>query len=502
MRNAVVRLSKRPPPLKRPQDRRFHRMEPFTDRVKILISSGAGGDGASIMAHEHSNELAGPGGGNGGKGGNVFLRTSRHLSDLAHVKQLGQQVSAGIGRPGYSRISHGRSGDALWIDLPLGTQIVDVDTNELIYDLDEDRVEVLLLEGGQGGKGNAAFANKWHHSPLESTRGLPGNTMLAQFELKSIADCGLVGLPNAGKSSLLGAISSSRPKVAPYAFTTLHPTVGIINDLYGNSCRIADLPGLIEGAYENRGLGHQFLRHVERTKVLSYVVDMTDSYSTTGGDSPMPWDVVELLQQELEFYMPGLSERAVMVIANKMDVAKDSCGVSTASKLEELQRRVSLPVFPVSATRGLAFGVYDDAAGLQAPIQFLCETVASRKQEASALVSAQREGEKRALESYFESKHLGTFRNADEDHRIASRRRRLEKEGEMERSRSNSSSSLVDQQLGDNAFGASGFGEEFSAYDRLPDEGQFHRSRDKTLRGRYWSLSRDEQEKLPTEHWQ
>lgn len=182
----------------------YDRRNPFVDRVKVLISSGAGGDGASIMAHEHSNEFAGPGGGNGGQGGNVFVRCTRTFPDLSHVKQLGSQVAAPSGSVGYSRTAHGKSGEDLWLDLPLGTQIVDVDTNVTLFDLEEENSEVLLLEGGQGGKGNASFANKWHHSPQEATKGLPGNTILAQLELKMIADCGLVGYPNAGKSTFLG----------------------------------------------------------------------------------------------------------------------------------------------------------------------------------------------------------------------------------------------------------------------------------------------------------
>ncbi|EPY37105.1 GTP-binding protein [Strigomonas culicis] len=352
--------------------------------------------------------------------------------------------------------------------------------------MNEVGMEVLLLEGGQGGKGNAAFANKWHHSPIESTRGLPGNTMLAQLELKSIADCGLIGYPNAGKSSLLSAISSSKPAVAPYAFTTLRPYIGVLHDLYGNTCRIADIPGLMEGAYENRGLGHQFLRHVERTKTLAFVVDMHSTYTPDPKEPSMePWDVVALLQCELEYYLPNLSERAIMVFANKMDQEVDSNGRPLVDKLKELTDRVTLPVFPVSAALGIALGPDHKQAGLSAAIQFMCHKVFESKSSERQLLQKRRANEEMQLQKVFEYKNNGIFSfEDDEDH------------GD---SLTESTQSLVDQQL--DQLGFSGLGETFDGYEHSIARNKLHEYRDLTMKGKYWRLTRQKGESLRNEKW-
>ncbi|EAN82441.1 GTP-binding protein, putative [Trypanosoma cruzi] len=459
------------------------RSHPFVDAVKMLVSSGAGGDGASVMSHENGNEFAGPGGGNGGNGGNVMLRCSKRIADLSHLKEMGSQITASPGSVGFARTAHGKRGKDLLLELPVGTEVVDLDTNEVVYDVDEDGMELLLLEGGQGGKGNAAFANKWHHSPTESTRGLPGNTMLVQFELKTMADVGLIGYPNAGKSSLLSAISTSKPMIAPYVFTTLRPYVGVIHDLYGNTCRVADLPGLIEGAYENRGLGHQFLRHVERTQSLAYVVDMSGSYTPEDNKVPSePWDIVDALRGELEYYMPGLSDRAVMVFANKMDLQTDSSGALLTNKLEELRKRVKLPVFPISAALGISLGTWHKEAGLTPALQFMCEEVFRKKRHQEGIRHAQRHREAFTLEKNFRAKNLGVFAVA---------------EGLEDRDGENLS--LVDQQL--DSYGFSGLGEDFDGYQNAASRGKLHDYRDLTMKGRYWSLTRQRGEKLGGEKW-
>jgi GTP-binding protein len=295
--------------------------------------------------------------------------------------------------------------------VPIGTQIVDVDTNEVVIDMDEDDVKFLLLEGGQGGKGNKNFISAMNHSPKESTRGLPGNTMLAQFELKTIADCGLVGFPNAGKSSILGAVSTSKPKVASYPFTTLQPFVGHVHDLLGNSCMIADTPGLIEGAYENRGLGHQFLRHLERTSCLAFVIDMYSPHTTGDpGEGPCePWDVLEILENELELYLPGLSDKGIMIFANKCDYEKDVNGNSIKAKLEELRSRTHLPVYAVSAKTAIERGPYHPVAGLGDPLQFLCEHVFATKAQEKQLRSQESGTLDDELDSIFRSRHRAHF---------------------------------------------------------------------------------------------
>jgi GTP-binding protein len=464
---------------------KFDRRRPFVDQVKVLITSGCGGDGASIMSHEHSNELAGPGGGNGGRGGNVFLRCSRKFPDLSHIKSMGAQVCAGMGSVGFARTAHGRNGDDLWLDLPVGTQLVDVDTNSVLYDLDTDSMEVLLLEGGSGGKGNAAFANRWYHSPLEATKGLPGNTILAQIELKMIADCALVGFPNAGKSTFLGAVSTSQPKVAPYAFTTIHPTIGVVYDALGHSCSIADLPGLIEGAYENRGLGHQFLRHVERASAIAVVLDMVEAYDTGDRSAPLaPWEVLDVLLQELEYYAPGLQQRVVMVLANKCDVRADPQGALVADKVAELRRRTPLPVFPVAAALGRISGAASQA-GLGAPIKFLCDHVFAARAKADAARKARQAAQERQLDAVFQNRHHGSYSGF----RRKGQRMLHAAEGD-DGVDGNDTFSLVDQQLA-NLVGSSGHGEAFSAYGHLPEGGNLRRTRDLTLDGRAWSVSKN-----------
>ncbi|KPA81270.1 putative GTP-binding protein [Leptomonas pyrrhocoris] len=474
----------------------------FVDRVKVLICSGAGGDGASIMAHVHGNELAGPGGGNGGNGGNVMLRCVKSCTDLSEIEGMGSQISAGTGCCGFSREAHGKRGQDLWLQLPVGTQVIDMDTNEVQYDLDEAGVEMILLEGGQGGKGNAAFANKYHHSPIESTKGLPGNTMLAQIELKTIADCGLVGYPNAGKSSLLSAISASKPTIAPYAFTTLRPYVGVLHDLYGNVCRVADIPGLIEGAYENRGLGHQFLRHVERTKCLALVVDMCDTYIPTNSTQAVlqPWDVVDLLLQELDYYLAGMSERVIMIFANKMDVEKDSSGSPTRQKLEELQRRVSLPVFPISAALGIELGPQHASTGLAPALQFMCNEVFSRQSQERQVRQFRYSQEREQLERAFRAKNNGVFLPSIpsmESFDAASLSPSAGSEGGG--GEDGSVASLVDQQF--DFIGNSGLGVDFDAYANSAARGQLHRYRDLTMKGKYWNLTREDGEVLKGERW-
>ncbi|CAD2214440.1 GTP-binding protein [Angomonas deanei] len=351
-------------------------------------------------------------------------------------------------------------------------------------------MEVLLLEGGQGGKGNAAFANKWHHSPVESTHGLPGNTMLAQFELKSIADCGLVGYPNAGKSSLLGAISTSKPTVAHYAFTTLRPYIGVLYDLYGNTCHVADIPGLVEGAFENRGLGHQFLRHIERSKTLAFVVDMYETYNPDPQQTPLePWEVVQLLTDELEYYLPQLSERAILVFANKMDLEIDPHGRRLTDKLEELRQRCPLPVFPVSAAMGGALGVAHEQAGFTPALEFLCEEVFKRKKserEGKQFRESQLEAQ---LYNVFKAKNNGIFAATEGKSKPKKYSQTLEQEWEAPGEEEGYS--LVDQQLGD-LVGHSGLGEVVDGYEHSQARNKLIGYRDLTMRRTRPGVSRDD----------
>ena len=337
---------------------------PFVDRVRILLASGRGGDGANIMGAVMNQEFAGPTGGNGGQGGSVFLRASNLYPDLHHVQSHGTSACAGAGRKGHDKNEWGSAGRHLILDVPVGTVVRDADTNADVCDLKLDGESFLVLEGGIGGKGNAAIKSSLCVSPVHATRGLPGNSLFANMELKLLADVALVGYPNAGKSSVLSAISTSRPEIAPYPFTTMHPYIGKLYSFTGEStCNVADLPGLIEGAYENRGLGHQFLQHVERSKLIALVVDMSESYSPPDRnelDGPLsPTAVIDTLIQELRFYEPSLPGRIAAVLCNKMDVSRDPQGVPLADKFVAVKKFVlsrlgpKVACFPVSANIAL-----------------------------------------------------------------------------------------------------------------------------------------------------
>lgn len=397
-------------PVPSPRYHRKHR--PFIDKLRILLSSGRGGDGASIMDAQMNHEFAGPIGGNGGQGGSVFLRASHLYPDLHHLKAMGTSITAGAGGKGKDMLGYGNNGRHLVLDVPLGTVLRDADSNQEVADLSTRLNEmVMILEGGIGGKGNAAFKSSVCVSPVSATNGLPGNSVFASIELKTLADVSLVGLPNAGKSSILGAISTCRPEVAAYPFTTLNPFVGKLYSFIGDqTCDIADLPGLVEGAYENRGLGHQFLQHVERSKLICLVVDMNESYcsydyemqrrellrssnlreemnnngtgdlpifdtkdvlssalSSSSSSSilsltPSPVEVVDQLIQELYFYDPQLPPRIACVLCNKMDKKVDDNGVPLSQKFIELKNHVRrklgkhVECFPVSANIALNAG--------------------------------------------------------------------------------------------------------------------------------------------------
>jgi len=464
-----------------PEVRRVTRRNPFVDKVKALVTSGRGGDGRSCFLHEYQREFGGPSGGNGGKGGNVFLVATHKRQDLAHIDAMGYHIFAGPGNHGMAKNKWGGKGEDLCLEVPLGTVILDVDSNVVVHDL-EAECGVVLLEGGAGGKGNMVFKHATNQSPKEATRGIPGSSMLVQFELKTIADVGLVGYPNAGKSSVLCATTTSKPKVAPWAFTTQQAYVGQLHNALGEMMSMADLPGLVEGAYANRGLGHQFLRHVERTKCLCYVLDMTDPFQLDRPQPQQPWEVLHSLQMELEYYSPGLSERAVMVLANKMDVPQDAEGVSTTQKLEELRARTHLPVYPISALHG---------EGLHEAMTALFPLVVERKD----LLSSKREKDAAAVRDESYQRHQR--RQEWVKGRDLEVKESLEAEGFFQEEKEEACS-LVDMQL-DAAFGDSGVTRLNIGTMYAPAESKLHTIRDESFEGRYWRLTRESEERLPDE---
>lgn len=285
----------------------------FIDYVRVHITGGAGGNGCCSFRKEAYVPLGGPNGGDGGNGGDVCIVATSRLTTLMDLRYHSHwKGSRGV--HGKGKDKHGRNGDVTEICVPCGTIVRDYATGEILCDLTEEGQRFLAMPGGKGGKGNARFATATQRAPKFAEMGEPGEVREFLFELKLIADVGFVGLPNAGKSTLLSAITAARPKIADYPFTTLHPNIGMATLSDHRVLSLADIPGIIEGAAEGRGLGHDFLRHIERTKVLVYLVDLGD------GD---PSATVATLQGELRSYSEPLAERPHVIIFNKADVTEN-----------------------------------------------------------------------------------------------------------------------------------------------------------------------------------
>lgn len=282
----------------------------FIDYAKIYIKAGNGGDGAVAFRREKYVPKGGPAGGNGGKGGSVIFLADRNLTTLLDF-QYKRKYIADDGDPGGSSLKDGKNGQDIIIKIPVGTLIKDAETNEIIFDLDSDQKEFVAVKGGKGGKGNSNFATPTNQTPRFAEPGKPGEEKNIELELKLIADVGLVGFPNAGKSTLISVISEAKPKIADYPFTTLEPNLGIVRYKNYQSITVADIPGIIEGAHLGKGLGLKFLRHIERTKILLIMIDITSEdyvkdYKTLLG--------------ELEKYSKVLSKKKKLVALTKSDL--------------------------------------------------------------------------------------------------------------------------------------------------------------------------------------
>jgi GTP-binding protein len=314
----------------------------FIDRAKIRVQGGNGGNGVTAFRREKFVPRGGPSGGDGGRGGDVWLVADDSLNTLLHLRYNPLHV-AGRGRHGEGSNRSGKEGDDAIVRVPVGTQIFDPLTNDLLCDLQEDGARWLAARGGRGGFGNAHFATSTNRAPRYHQEGSPGEEFEFQLELKLLADVGLVGFPNAGKSTFISVVSAAHPKIADYPFTTLEPHLGVVDMGDFRTFVIADIPGLIEGAHEGHGLGDRFLRHVERTKLLLHLVDVS---STSGRDSVSDYEVIN---RELEAYDPQLAERAQVVVATKIDALDDP------SRVESLRERAAQdgrPFFAISAVAG------------------------------------------------------------------------------------------------------------------------------------------------------
>ena len=314
----------------------------FTDYAKITIKSGNGGDGAVTFRREKYVAAGGPDGGDGGRGGSIYFRVDPNANTLIDFRYT-KKFKAQSGENGSGGHKYGKSGEDLYINVPIGTIIKDAETGKIVADLSKEGQEELVLKGGRGGKGNSHFATATRQVPRFAQAGEEGEEKEVILELKLLADVGLLGFPNVGKSTFLSVVTDAKPKIANYHFTTIEPNLGVVKLQSGDSFVIADIPGIIEGASEGVGLGIQFLRHVERTRLLLHVIDIS------GIEGRDPVQDFYTINEELKSYSEKLSTRKQIIVANKIDVMQDDTGLK---ELEELAKKEGLELFKISGVTG------------------------------------------------------------------------------------------------------------------------------------------------------
>ncbi|WP_228852366.1 GTPase ObgE [Aegicerativicinus sediminis] len=297
----------------------------FVDYAKVYVASGNGGKGSAHLRREKFVAKGGPDGGDGGRGGHIIVRGNANLWTLFHLK-FKKHFKAGHGEHGGKQTSTGADGENVYIDVPLGTVVRETTTNEILFEITEDQEEKIVVEGGKGGLGNAHFKSSTNQTPRYAQPGLPGEEMQITLELKVLADVGLVGFPNAGKSTLLSVITAAKPKIANYEFTTLKPNLGIVEYRDFKTFVVADIPGIIEGAAEGKGLGHYFLRHIERNSILLFLIpadakDIAAQY--------------EILLDELRRYNPELLDKDRLIAISKCDMLDDELKAELKTELDE-----------------------------------------------------------------------------------------------------------------------------------------------------------------------
>jgi GTPase len=313
----------------------------FVDEARITVKAGDGGNGCLAFRREKYVPRGGPSGGDGGRGGDVTMVATIHRNTLLHFR-FNPEYTAQRGRHGEGSNRTGHEGESIIIQVPVGTTVFDDETGDRLFDFTEDGQSWLVARGGRGGRGNARFATSTHQAPTEHEPGRSGDFRRLRLELKLLADVGLVGYPNAGKSTLISRISAARPKIADYPFTTLEPNLGVVELPDHRTFVVADIPGLIEGAHEGKGLGIQFLRHIERTKVLAHLIDVSD----TGRE---PTHDFEALMKELESYSGELARKPMIVVASKIDAAQDEERIDS---LRGLAAERKLDFFEISSVTG------------------------------------------------------------------------------------------------------------------------------------------------------
>ncbi len=320
----------------------------FADEAKILVKAGDGGDGCVAFRREKFVPRGGPAGGDGGHGGSIYLEANPNDNTLLRYR-YNREFRAERGRHGEGSNCSGHSGGDMVLQVPVGTLVMDEETGETLADLATPGQRVLVAPGGRGGRGNQHFAKPWHQAPREHEEGRPGEQRRLRLELKLLADVGLVGFPNAGKSTLISVISAARPKIANYPFTTLEPNLGVVNadggegQEMGRTFVVADLPGLIEGAHEGAGLGIRFLRHVERTRLLVHLIDTSDA------NEEDPLHNYGVICGELRAFSEGLGEKPMIVVATKLDATTDRARLE---QLRDFCRAQKLEFHAISAVAG------------------------------------------------------------------------------------------------------------------------------------------------------
>ncbi|MBF1801042.1 Obg family GTPase CgtA [Alloalcanivorax profundimaris] len=316
----------------------------FVDEATIDVRAGNGGHGCLSFRREKYVEFGGPDGGDGGAGGHVYVRADGNLNTLVDYRYE-RSYKARNGEPGKGRQMTGKSADDVFLKVPVGTTVVDVDTDEVLADLTADGETVMVAKGGRGGLGNVHFKSSVNQAPRKTTNGIPGEARRLRLELKVLADVGLLGMPNAGKSTLIRAISAAKPKVADYPFTTLVPNLGVVKVDRHRSFVVADIPGLIEGAAEGAGLGIRFLKHLARTRLLLHVVDI----APLDGE---PADQIDAIADELDRFSPALAEQERWLVFNKIDLLPDQ---EAEERVNEIVGELGWqgPVFRLSAAAGV-----------------------------------------------------------------------------------------------------------------------------------------------------
>ena len=314
----------------------------FTDYTKIIIKSGDGGNGAISFRREKYVAAGGPDGGDGGKGGDVYFKVDKDKNTLIDFR-YNKKYKAQNGENGSGAKCNGKYGEDIYIGVPLGTVIKDVQTGKIVADLSNPEQVELVLKGGKGGKGNMHFATATRQAPRFAQDGEKGEEKEIILELKLLADVGLLGFPNVGKSTFLSTVTDARPKIANYQFTTLEPNLGVVKGKNGNTFVIADIPGIIEGASEGVGLGLQFLRHIERTRLLLHVIDVS------GIDGRDPVEDFKIINEELKKYSEKLASRKQIIVASKADIIQDE---TNFNKLKDLAKKQNMEIFKISSVTG------------------------------------------------------------------------------------------------------------------------------------------------------